>query len=77
MENTVKCRLKAVQLGEPQTYKSIAIVPLIAPADGTFQYRMGKPSLPGRGQTQTSNELQPKTIQHTTEGGNWLPKGTR
>ena len=24
---------------KPQTYKNIAIVPLIAPADGTFQYR--------------------------------------
>lgn len=34
----MKSRLQSVKLGEPQTYKNIAIVPLIAPADGTFQY---------------------------------------
>lgn len=39
MENAVKSRLQSVQLGKPQAYKNIAIVPLIAPADGTFQYR--------------------------------------
>jgi len=39
LENAVKSRLQSVKLGEPQTYKNIAIVPLIAPADGTFQYR--------------------------------------
>ena len=39
MENTVKSRLKSVQFGEVQTFKNIAIVPLIAPADGRFQYR--------------------------------------
>ena len=39
MENAVKSRLQSVQFGEVQTYKSIAIVPLIAPADGIFQYR--------------------------------------
>ena len=39
MENAVKTRLQSVQFGEAQTYKNIAIVPLIAPADGTFQYR--------------------------------------
>ena len=38
MENAVKSRLQSVQLGEPQTFKNIAIVPLIAPVDGTFQY---------------------------------------
>jgi hypothetical protein len=38
LENAVKSRLQSVKLGEPQTYKNIAIVPLIAPADGTFQY---------------------------------------
>jgi len=39
MENAVKSRLQSVQFGAVQTYKSIAIVPLIAPADGIFQYR--------------------------------------
>jgi hypothetical protein len=39
MNSTVKSRLESVQLGEPQTYKNITILPLIAPADGTFQYR--------------------------------------
>ena len=39
MENAVKSRLQSVQFGEPQTYKSIVILPLISPADGTFQYR--------------------------------------
>jgi len=39
MENAVKSRLQSVQLGEAQMCKNIANVPLIAPADGTFQYR--------------------------------------
>ena len=39
MENAVKSRLQSLQFGEPQTFKNIAIVPLIAPVDGTFQYR--------------------------------------
>jgi len=39
MENAVNSRLQSVQFGAVQTYKSIAIVPLIAPADGIFQYR--------------------------------------
>ena len=39
MENAIKTRLQSVQFGEPQTFKNIAIVPLIAPVDGTFQYR--------------------------------------
>ncbi len=39
MENVVKTRLQSLQLGEAQTYKNITILPLIAPADGTFQYR--------------------------------------
>jgi hypothetical protein len=39
MENAVKSRLQSVQFGESQTFKNIAIVPLIAPGDGTFQYR--------------------------------------
>jgi hypothetical protein len=39
MENAVRSRLQSVQLGEAQLYKNIAIVPLIAQADGTFQYR--------------------------------------
>jgi hypothetical protein len=38
MENTVKTRLQSVQLAEPQIYKNIAIVPLVAPVDGAFQY---------------------------------------
>ncbi len=39
MENAVKNRLQSVQFAEPQTYKNITILPLIAPADGTFLYR--------------------------------------
>ena len=39
MENAVKSRLQSVQFGEVQTFKNIAILPLIAPADSTFQYR--------------------------------------
>ncbi len=39
MESVVQSRLQSVQLGEAQTYKNITILPLIAPADGTFQYR--------------------------------------
>ena len=39
MENAVKSRLQTVQFGEPQSFKNIAIVPLIAPVDGKFQYR--------------------------------------
>ncbi|HOX56165.1 MAG TPA: hypothetical protein P5205_04625 [Candidatus Paceibacterota bacterium] len=39
MDNVVKTRLQSVQFGEAQTYKNITILPLIAPADGTFQYR--------------------------------------
>jgi len=39
MEKTVKSWLESVQFGEPQCYKRIAILPLIAPADGTLQYR--------------------------------------
>jgi len=38
MENAVKTRLQSLQFGEPQLYKNIAVVPLVAPADGTFQY---------------------------------------
>ncbi len=33
MENAVKSQLQSVQFGEPQTYKNIAIVPLIAPVE--------------------------------------------
>jgi hypothetical protein len=39
MENAEKTRLQTVQFGEPQSFKNIAIVPLIAPVDGKFQYR--------------------------------------
>ena len=39
MENAVKSRLQTVQFGEPQSFRNIAIVPLIAPVDGKFQYR--------------------------------------
>ena len=38
MENALKARLQSIHLAEPQIYKNIAIVPLVAPADGTFQY---------------------------------------
>ncbi len=37
MESAVFSRLQSVQLGEPQLYKNIAIVPLVAPG-GVFQY---------------------------------------
>ena len=39
MENVVAGRLQSLQFEEVQRYKNIAILPLIAPADGTFQYR--------------------------------------
>jgi hypothetical protein len=39
MESTVKARLQSVKFAEAQTYKNITILPLIAPADGTFPYR--------------------------------------
>ncbi len=39
MESVVQSRLQSVQFGEAQTYRNITILPLIAPADGTFQYR--------------------------------------
>ena len=39
MESVVQTRLRSVQFGEAQTYKNITILPLIAPADGTCQYR--------------------------------------
>jgi hypothetical protein len=48
MENAVKNRLQSVQFGEAQTYKNIAILPLISPADGTFQYRTLGEALAGR-----------------------------
>lgn len=38
MDNAVKCRLQSVVPGEAQIYRNIAIVPLIAPSDGSFQY---------------------------------------
>jgi hypothetical protein len=38
MENAVKARLQSVRLGEAQRYKNIAILPLICPEDGKFQY---------------------------------------
>jgi hypothetical protein len=39
MENAVKTRLESVQFAEPQFYKNITIVPLIAPSDGKLPYR--------------------------------------
>ena len=39
MEDAVQSRLRSVELGEPQIYGTIAIVPLITRADGRFQYR--------------------------------------
>ncbi|HOC57752.1 MAG TPA: hypothetical protein PKI20_19185 [Verrucomicrobiota bacterium] len=38
MESAVQSRLQSVQFGEAQTYKNITVLPLIAPADGRFQY---------------------------------------
>ncbi len=38
MEQVITNRLKALQFGEPQQYKHITILPLLAP-DGIFQYR--------------------------------------
>jgi hypothetical protein len=38
MEAAVKSRLESVQFEEPQIYKNIVIVPLIAPSDGTVRY---------------------------------------
>src|SRR5512143_4172647 len=39
MESVVQNRFQSVHLGEAHTYKNITILPIIAPADGTFQYR--------------------------------------
>src|SRR5690242_11481677 len=38
MENALKARLESVRFAEPQIYKNIAIVPLIAPEYGTVEY---------------------------------------
>ena len=38
MENAIKSRLQSVQFGEVRVYKGVAIVPLVAQADGVFQY---------------------------------------
>ncbi len=38
MDNAVKSQLQSVRFGDVQTFKNIAIVPLITPVDGTFQY---------------------------------------
>ena len=35
----VNNRLQSLQLGEVQTYKGIALVPLVSPVDGAFRYR--------------------------------------
>ena len=39
VEDVVQSRLRSVELGEPQTYETIAVVPLITPTGGKFQYR--------------------------------------
>jgi hypothetical protein len=39
MDSAVQSRLQSVQFGEAQTDKNITILPLLSPADGTFQYR--------------------------------------
>ncbi len=39
MENAVQNRLQSVQFGKAQRYQNLAILPLIAPADGACQYR--------------------------------------
>ena len=38
MENTVNSRLQSVRFGEVQSYKNIAIVPLVSPEEGKFLY---------------------------------------
>lgn len=38
MENAVRTRLQAVRFGEVQHHKNMAIVPLLCPDDGKFQY---------------------------------------
>ena len=38
MENAVKTRLQSVRFGEVQHHKNIAIVPLLSPEEGKFQY---------------------------------------
>lgn len=47
MKDVVKSLLQSVQFGEPQILKRITIVPLIAPTDGTFQYRSLSEALNG------------------------------
>lgn len=39
MNSSVETRLQSVQLGTPQVYKNIAVLPLLAPTEGTVQYR--------------------------------------
>ena len=39
MKDSIKSRLQSVQFGEIQRYKNIAILPVIVPPDGAFQYR--------------------------------------
>ena len=39
MNSTVKDRLESIKFGQPQVYKNVTILPLIAPVDGRFQYR--------------------------------------
>jgi hypothetical protein len=39
MVNALENRLQSVRLVEPQIYKNMAILPVVAPGDGTFQYR--------------------------------------
>jgi len=39
MEKAVKARLDAIQFAEPQFFKNIAIIPLIASSDGTLKYQ--------------------------------------
>jgi hypothetical protein len=38
MNSTVKTLLESIQMGLARTYNNVTILPLIAPADGTFQY---------------------------------------
>lgn len=39
MENIVKDRLESVRFETAQAYKNLTILPLVAPADGAFEYR--------------------------------------
>jgi hypothetical protein len=41
MKYTVKTRLQSVQVGQAQTYKKRTMLPLLAPASDTSNFRVG------------------------------------